>query len=679
MKSTNSFGTKRVLEPTFVLPTCAWKLDNGRNVYPDEMRLDVKRIHIETTSFKEICLEAADNEERIRQKIMDIVIRRGKLHNPVTDTGGLLSGVVSEIGESYSNNKNFKKGDEVICNASLASIPLYIDKIISVDRAFGQIEVEGYCIIGENFPVIRKPENLPLDLLMYILNESGTIFRISSTAVGKKKFLIVGNNLLSNLLFGYAIRKVARDDAEIVCLLDKKTEMVLKGGRIDELVKWVFTDVYYLDILKPLECIEKIQGEAAFDVSVNCADIQGAETINILATKSGGTVIFANLINNYNIALYITEAISRQLDIRCADGYLEAYDEFDFQIVKDMLPYLEGAATNNNIKIFEDSAHPVGKRSRMIKRTSGDPTLVEDMVYESHAMSVAIDEALTAAKYDCNVLITGEAGTGKEKIADIIQRNSDRKMQPFIKLNCGSLDPARAEEELFGGSRKKQGALLQADNGTLFLEEVSKLKPDIQTKLLRAVQEGEISKPGGEPIKINVRMVSTINEDPEDLIEKGLLRRDLYYRLNVVRVRVPSLRDRRADIPGLTEKFLEIYGEKFGVKRTITEDGAEYLAQLDWPGNTKELENVVQRLMIGAKSEEISLIDIMRELHAEVFDTNASGGKAEDIMDMEKMVENFERNIIHHALEKYGSTRRAAKAINISQTQLVRKKNKYGL
>ena len=472
MKELNSYGTQRVIEPKYVLPTSAWRLDNSRDIYHDEMRIEVSRVHLEITSFKEICLEANDNEERIKQKIMDIVIRRGKLHNPVTDTGGLLAGRVSEIGEGYSNKKNFKPGEEVICNASLTSIPLYIDRIISVDRAFGQIEVEGYCIVAKDVPVIRKPENLPLDLLMYILNESGTIFRISSTAVGKKKFLIVGNNLLSNLLFGYAIRKVAREDAEIVCLLDKKTEMVIKGGRIDDLVKRVFNQIYYLDILKPLECIEKIQGDGAFDVSVNCADIQGAETINILATKSGGTVIFANLINNYNIALYITEAISRQLDIRCADGYLEAYDEFDFQIVRDMLPYLEGAAREANAKVVEDSAHPVGKRSRMIKRTSGDPTLVEDMVYESHAMSVAVDEALTMAKYDCNVLITGMPGTGKEKIADLIQRNSNRNMQPFVKLNCASLDPVKAEQELFGSSSKKEkvtGALEQADKGTLLL------------------------------------------------------------------------------------------------------------------------------------------------------------------------------------------------------------------
>ena len=337
------YGTNRVLEPKYVLPTVAWKLDNSKKILPDEMRIDVKRIHLERTSFKEICLESNDNDQRIIQKIMDIVIRRGKLHNPVTDTGGLLSGTISEIGEDYPNKKSFAVGEEVICNASLASIPLYIDKIISIDRAYGQIEIEGYAIIQSSLPVIRKPADLPLPFLLFTLDESGTIYRVSSTAVGKKKFLVVGNNLLSNILFGVAIRKVAGSDAEIVCFLDRKTDTVLKGPSIDKLVAKVFTRVHSVDILKPMECLNQIGCDSYYDLSVNCADITGAETINILATKSGGTVLFANLINNYNIALYITEATSKQLDIRSADGYLEAYDEFDFEIVRDLLPYIEEA------------------------------------------------------------------------------------------------------------------------------------------------------------------------------------------------------------------------------------------------------------------------------------------------------------------------------------------------
>ena len=691
----NKYGTERVLEPKYVLPTVAWKLDNSRKILPGEIRIDIKRIHLERTSFKEICLESNDNDQRIIQKIMDIVIRRGKLHNPVTETGGLLAGTISEISPEYPNKKGFSIGEPIICNASLASIPLYIDKIISIDRAYGQIEVEGYAIVSSNLPVIRMPSDLPLPLLLFTLDESGTVYRVSSTAVGKKRFLVVGNNLLSNILYGVAIRKVAGDDADIVCLLDRKTDTVLKGPSIDRLVAKVFTSVHSVDILKPMECLDQIGGDLSYDLSVNCADITGAETINILATKSGGTVVFANLINNYNIALYITEATAKQLDIRCADGYLEAYDEFDLEIVRDLLPYVE-EAEEQMLSLHDDPSHPLTSKSMLSKDPGERHTLMEDLVCESRAMAAVMDEVLTVSKYDCNVLITGETGVGKEKIANIIHKNSTRKMQPFIKVNCTSLPIELAEVEFFGyedsgdssgktfSGMSKKGLLERADNGSLYLDDVTGLRPDMQAKLLRAIQDGEFYRVGGQdPIKTNVRIISTTNREIEDVIEQDGFRRDLYYALNVVRIRVPALRERIADIPRLVQHFLFDYGNRFELQRSISDDAVEYLCQCEWPGNTRELENVVQRLMIESKSEEIALIDVMREMHSDVFDLSGASTSIsldnEEEVNMDVMVENFEKNIIRHALEKYGSTRKAAKAIGISQTQLVRKKNKYGL
>lgn len=683
------YGWQRVLEPKHVLPTSAWRLDNSRYLMEGELRIDIKRIHLEGTSFREICLEGGYVDDRIKQKIMDIVIRRGKLHNPVTDTGGLLYGVVAEIDPAYPNTKGFKVGDEVICNASLASIPLDIEEIVNIDRAFGQIDVEGYAIISGAMPVIKKPEDLPLNLLMYTLDESGTIYRISSTSVGKKRVLVVGNSLLSNLLFGMAIRKVARDDARIVCLLDHKANSVLKGPGIDRLTKEIFSEVHYVDILKPLECLEKIDSDELFDLSVNCVDINGAETINILATKNGGTVVFTNLINNYNIALYITEAISRQLDIRCADGYLEAYDEFDFDIVREMVPYIEDAVVTT--VTGAERTQVVRKRSQMVKTAGAMLTLVDDFICESNAMQAVMDEILTVSKYDCNVLITGESGAGKERVANVIHRNSNRKMQPLIKVNCSAIAPEMIETEFFGKESEgrrippKKGYLEQAENGAILLDEIGSLTHDMQIKLLRTIQDGEFFRVGGtEPIKMNVRIISSTNRDLETVISEGGFRRDLYYQLNVVKIRVPSLRERTADIPGLVEFYLDDYGARFDITRTISDDAVDYLCQCDWPGNARELENFVQRLMINAKGEEITLIDVMREMHSDVFEGNAGvigGGREEDVegVDMETMVENFEKNIIKRALEKYGSTRKAAKAIGVSQTQLVRKKNKYGL
>lgn len=687
-----TYGMNRVIEPKQVLPTSAWKVDNNREIMPWEMRISIKRIHVEGTSFRQICLEAGNNEDIIREKIIDIVIKRGKLHNPVTDTGGLLYGAVEEIGERYQNPKGLMAGEEVLCNASLATIPIYISRISKVDMAYNQLEAEGYAILTNGIPVVRKPEGVPMDLLLFTFNESGTIYRVSNAARGKQRFLVVGNNLMMNLLFGYTIRKVAGKEAEIICFFDKKTDMVVKGASVDELMDLVFSEVHYVNILEPMDCLSRFQEEKLVDLSVNCADIPGAETINILSTRSGGTVIFANLISNYNIALYITESISRQLDIRCADGYLEAYDEFDIQLVKELAPFFEHAVTTRERIRHQEEVKT--REQRLFDASGYKNSLAEDFVSESRAMSTVLNEILSVSKYDCNVLITGDTGVGKEKVANLIQKSSSRKMQPFIKINCASITPSLIESELFGYEKGsftgasaggKKGYFELADNGVIFLDEVGELPLDIQAKLLRVIQDGEFFRVGGSsPVKSNVRILSATNRDLEDFIEKKLFRRDLYYRLNVFPIKVPCLSERKADIPPLIHHFVRKYSEKFGIVRSIDEDAVSYLQQCEWPGNIRELENVIQRLLISCRDERITVLDVMRELHGDMMDTASFGltdeqmnsGKA---LDLEQMVGNVEKNIIRYACEKYGSTRKAAKAIGISQTQLIRKKKKYEL
>ena len=689
----NSYGIKRVIEPQHVLSTSAWKVDNNREIYPNEIRVVIKKLHLESTSFKQICIESNNNIDKIKDRIIDIVIKRGKLHNPVTDTGGLLYGTIEKIGEEYNNKEGLQVGDEIICNASLAAIPLYISRITKIDLAYNQVDAEGYAILFNEFPIVRRPEGVPLNLLLFAFDESGTMYTVSKCAKGKKNFLVVGSNLLTNSLYGFAIRKVAGPDARIVCLLDNKSEVMVKGKSIELLLNNVFTEKYYVNILKPMECMESLKMDSLFDLSVNCADIPGAETINILATKSGGTVCFANLINNYNIALYLTEAISRQLDIRCADGYLEEYDEFDIKIVQDLAPFLERAVVTEK-KIEDNIAYPLGRSKKGFELSGYRKSLVEDFICESRAMTTVLEEILSVAKYDCNVLITGDTGVGKEKVATIIQKNSNRKMQPFVKINCAAISDNLIESEFFGyekgsftgaNASGKKGYFELADNGIIFLDEIGELPQDLQAKLLRVIQDGEFYRVGGtEPIKTNVRIISATNRDLEKLIEAKRFRRDLYYRLNVFPIRVPTLDERKAEIPALVEYFMKKYTEKFGIERSIAEDAMTYLKECSWPGNIRELENVVQRLLITAKGETITVLEVMKELHTDLFDkinANFEDASFEEVesINLDDMVQNFEKNIIQYACDKHGSTRKAAKAIGISQTQLIRKKNKYNI
>lgn len=683
------YGLKRVLEPKYVLPTSAWRLDNSRNVYPDEIRMSIKKIHLEGTSFKQICTEVNYNEEKIKQTIIDIVIRRGKLHNPVTDTGGLVCGQIEAIGEQAENSHGLKVGDEIICNASLASVPMYIEKITSIDYMFNQIEVEGYAILHSRIPIVKVTEDLPLNLVLFVLDESGTLFRLNQLAEGKERCLIVGNNMITNLIFGYALRRKLGSNGEITCLLDKKTSIRVTGGGIDRLISRVFDNIQYLDILKPTECVDRLNAESIFDISVNCAEIPGAETVNILATRPGGTVMFANLINNLNIALYITESLSKNLEVHGAEGYIEGYDAFDVELVGEIAGYFENATF---VKVEknepEDYVNPYN-------RSLLEKTRTEDFVFNSKAMKVVLDEILKVSRYDCNVIIFGETGVGKEKVANIIQKNSDRKMQPFVKINCGAISPNLIESEFFGyekgaftgaSASGKKGYFEIANNGVMFLDEIGELPLEMQAKLLRVIQDGEFYRVGGTtPIKTNVRIISATNRDLEKFVEEGRFRRDLYYRLNVVPIKIPRLCDRPEDIPALVSHFLNKYGEKFGTRREINESAMDYLKQLQWPGNIRELENSVQRLMISSEGEIITLMDVMRETHGDLFGGNVGipdeedGDSTKPELNLQTAVDEYEKGLIQYACEKYGSTRKAAKAVGISQTQLVRKKKKYGL
>ena len=681
-----NYGMKRVIDPDHVLPTSAWKLDNNGEIHSDEIRVSIKKVHIEQTSFKQICLEANNDEEKIKEKITDIIMMRGKLHNPVTDTGGVLYGVVEKIGCEYNNNKNLKEGDEVICNASLATIPVYISRITNVDMAYTQIDAEGYAILFNEIPIVKRPEGLPVNLALFTFNESGTLYRVSNLAKDKHKFLVVGNNLMSNILFGYVIRKTIGESAEIACLIDKRTDLSIKGESIDRLIEKVFNEVHYVNILKPMECLQGLNADSLFDVSVNCADIPGAETINVLATKEGGSVVFANLISNYNIALYITESISRQLNIRCAAGYLERYDEFDIEIVEDLAPYLKDVQMTH-IKVEDNLTNKSQKNMEKAMIYS------EDFICESRSMATVLGEVMKVAKYDCNVLITGDTGVGKEKIANVIQKNSVRKMQPFMKINCAAIAQNLMESEFFGyekgsftgaNATGKKGYFEMADNGTIFLDEVGELPLDIQAKLLRVIQDGEFFRVGGtNSVKTNVRILSATNRNLEEFVEDKLFRRDLFYRLNVFPIKVPSLQERREDIPALIRFFIKKYGEKFEITKTISEDAIEYLKARNWLGNIRELENFVQRLLISTMGDKITLFDVTKELHAELFAMEEH--LDEDVLAIAEevkltgVVDGFESNIIKYACEKYGSTRKAAKAIGISQTQMVRKKKKYNI
>ena len=242
------------------------------------------------------------------------------------------------------------------------------------------------------------------------------------------------------------------------------------------------------------------------------------------------------------------------------------------------------------------------------------------MIGESAAITEARDEIARVARSDAKVLITGESGVGKELVARAIHSQSNRTAHPFVAVNCAGLPETLLESELFGhakGSftgayRDKPGKLEIADRGTVLLDEVGEMTMRMQSLLLRFLETGELQKVGAERAgrNVNVRVIAATNRRLDEMIEQGLFREDLFYRLNVIHIIVPSLRERREDIPLLVDQFLRQFTGNGYVVRSIAPDAMDVLTNYSWPGNVRELENVIERLVVTGRREVVHVEDL---------------------------------------------------------------------
>ncbi len=291
------------------------------------------------------------------------------------------------------------------------------------------------------------------------------------------------------------------------------------------------------------------------------------------------------------------------------------------------------------------------------------------------------------------ILITGETGTGKELIARAIHRNSPRKNNPFIKINCAAIPESLMESELFGyekgaftgAATKKQGRFELAHKGTLFLDEVGELPKDMQVKLLQVIQEQEFERVGGlQTIKVDVRLITATNRNLFEDVKDGRFREDLYYRLNVIPAHLPPLRERKEDIPVLINFFIEKFNKKLDRSvKYIDEKVTNLLIQYAWPGNIRELENLVERMILMARGDTIVLADLPSELKTtiESDSTSPSGIRQKPFKDiMKNHMEDIEKQMIISVLEECGNNvTRAAKQLGLSRKGLQLKMMKYKL
>ncbi|RFU70561.1 PAS domain S-box protein [Peribacillus saganii] len=326
------------------------------------------------------------------------------------------------------------------------------------------------------------------------------------------------------------------------------------------------------------------------------------------------------------------------------------------------------------------------KELEEVKRDYSSP---KKLIFSSKTMERIAEQTKMVARYNSSVLITGESGVGKEIIASMIHEFSNRSEQPFIKINCGALPESLLESELFGyvkgtftGADKdgKKGLFLAANKGTILLDEITEMPLSLQVKLLRVLQESEIRPIGSvNSKKINVRIIASTNRNIETLIKEGNFREDLYYRLKVIPIEIPPLRDRKEDIPLLVEYFTQEFNKEYKVRKKVSKEAIHIIRKEPWKGNIRELKNFVERLLIMSKNDEVEKQDVMEILTDDSQEQLPINIYFDDQINLYETLESVECEILKRAAMKYTTTTEIAAALSVNQSTISKKLRKYNI
>ncbi|MGD8334811.1 MAG: sigma-54 dependent transcriptional regulator [Desulfobacterales bacterium] len=324
-------------------------------------------------------------------------------------------------------------------------------------------------------------------------------------------------------------------------------------------------------------------------------------------------------------------------------------------------------------------------QNALVLATLKDENTSSAIIGRSERMQAVFDLVHKVADSDSTILITGETGTGKGLVAKAIHQNSNRKNKPFISINCGAIPENLLESELFGHVRgaftgatvSKSGKFELANGGTVFLDEIGDMSPDLQVKVLKVLEEGEFEQVGGaKTIKVDVRVIAATHRDLPEEVKNGNFREDLFYRLYVIPLGLPALRDRKSDIPYLASYFIQIYNTKNNRHiEGISEEALDVMLHYGWPGNVRELRNIVERLVVLLGSGQISVNDLPRELKmANGYQASQSIEVTDDGICLNSAVTEFEKDLILQSLEKTKWVKnKAAKLLQLNRTTLVEK------
>jgi len=383
------------------------------------------------------------------------------------------------------------------------------------------------------------------------------------------------------------------------------------------------------------------------------------------------------------------EEMARRM--RAASEEMRAASQFDYVVVNDRLDeavktvqaIIAAERCRTSRRLPAEAGKPVGEDEK--NPTASSVAFAPAVVFTSRAMADLLERAERVARTDTPVLLLGESGTGKEILAEALHRASRRAEGPLVRVNCGAIPPTLIESELFGhvsgaftgATRDYAGLFRAADGGTIFLDEIGELSLNLQVKLLRVLQNGEVRPVGGvQPLHVNVRLIAATNRDLAAALAAGRFREDLFYRLNVVSLRLPPLRERREDIPLLVNHFLHRMAAAGYPLKSVNPDAMDFLARADWPGNVRQLENAIEHAVVLSRTDRIALDDLpesLRRGQAVAAARAAAEPKGDSLRDIEIAA-------IRRALDQTkGNLTRAARLLEITRRALTYRLEKYDI
>lgn len=416
---------------------------------------------------------------------------------------------------------------------------------------------------------------------------------------------------------------------------------------------------------------EELIGHSMYEL-IETGKLDGDETTSILALeqKKAATMLQKNVNGEMSIIATATPYFQ--------DGEIK-------KVVVTERDISQLLALERRIQQEKEKTKTYGMEIEYLKKQ--DILSTGSIVARSVKMIHTVNTALKVAKIDVPVLLQGESGTGKEVIAKFIYQNSLRKDKPFLEINCAAIPETLIESELFGydpgaftdaHKSGKRGIFEMADGGTLLLDEIDTLPVHLQPKLLRVLQENEVFRIGGDRnIPVDVRIIASTNANLIRLVDEGLFRKDLYYRLNVVPITIAPLRERRDDIIPLAHSFLKRNNEKYGMNKSLSLAAERVMLSYNWPGNVRELQNFMERLTVAADSDVIDEKNLTEFLG--ITSDNPAVLDFSDNQSLGRRMAEFEKYVIEEAMKLCDRRQDLADMLQIDRSTLTRKMNRYGI